>query len=320
MACRLISNGPLASLLVVLAVSWTLAAVAMAVREAGMPPRIHNTTATKNHSAEGGGGQRIRGEENGHGVFLNKFSISHTPPGHLHTSAPRPSHANSMDNYIEKYVKSSDTTSNTLGPSARPIRTPGSSVKPVSSSSATPPSPCQADDSTSSTQAHVGGPRRQVVAPADLILTPSLRLLLQQQTSSTSLPVPEAAEELSSGSNTVEVRGEEEGEGKDLLPLDKHTKFCQQVEDLLLSLTRGGSANSTRPHENLQTAPGQLLQSFSVKIRQKPNKTSRSAATLRGSSPPAQLLVQHMDGSPVQGPLVPTLPYKDRCLLLSLQI
>ena len=311
MACRLLSSGPLASLLVVLAVSWTLVAVAMAVREAGTPLPIHNTTATKYHSSGVGGGQQTRGEEAGYDANLNNVSSSHTPPGHLHTSAPRPSPANSKNNHIEQFVKLSNRTTNFVSRSKAPTRTPANKMGLVMPGRATPPPPRPPHVNTSSTQAGVGGVRRQVVAPVDLTLTPSLKLLLHQA-SSTPLPIPATSKNPPPGSHKVKLPREEEEDGKKISLLED-SEFCRQVEDLLLSLTRGGSVNSTRPHENLQTALGELSSSFPVRLWQKTdNKTSGRTGARRRSFPAAQLLVQHMDGSTVEGALLPTLTYKGK--------
>lgn len=317
MARTLASPGPRASL-VVLAVLWTLSAVAMAVREAGVPLQPHNITTAKYYSFEGGGGARTRGEHESHHANTRRNPATTSSPRH-HASGPRPLHLKDRDSdsHIREYLELINTTSNLAGHSVQPAY--ASKLGLAMPRGSTPPPPRPAGPRTSSTQAHVGGPRRQVVAPTDFTLTPSLRLLLHHYPS-TPRPALDTTDKPTSWPGRAWRGTEEEGE-ENVITKDFNVKFCRVVEDLL-SLARGGS-------KNLQTAAGQLQASFPREMKQKPdsNKASgtttstiahaapsapRTPSTTSSASTAARLLLLHMDGSPAKGALLPTLPYKGK--------
>ncbi|XP_050733880.1 uncharacterized protein LOC127007211 [Eriocheir sinensis] len=320
MARTLASPGPRASLLVVLAVLWTLSAVAMAVREAGVPLQPHNTTTAKYHGFEGGGGARTRGEHKSHHANTRRNPATTSSPHH-HALGPRPLHPRDRDSdsHIREYLELINTTSNLAGHSVQPAY--ASKLGLAMPRGSTPPPPRPAGPKTSSTQAHVGGPRRQVVAPTDFTLTPSLRLLLHHYPS-TPRAAPDTTDKPTSWPGRAWRGAEEEGE-ENVLTKDFNAKFCRVVEDLLLSLARGGS-------KNLQTATGQLKASSPREMQQEPdsNKASGTTTTTTAHAAPrapltpstttssastaARLLLLHMDGSPAKGALLPTLPYKGK--------
>lgn len=328
MARTLASPGLRASLLVVLAVLWILSAVAMAV--AGVPLQPHNTTTAKYYGFEGGGGARPRGEHKSHLFNTRRNPATTSSPRH-HASGPRPLHPRDRDSdsHIREYLELINTTSNLVGHSVQPAY--ASKLGFAMPRGGTPPPPRPGGPRTSSTQAHVGGPRRQVVAPADFTLTPSLRLLLHHYPS-TPRPAPDTTDKSTSGPGRAWRSTEEEGE-ENVFTEDFNAKFCRVVEDLLLSLARGGSTNSPwppPPQENLQTAARQLQASFPREMKQKPdsNKASGTTTTTAADAAPrapltpstttssasaaARLLLLHMDGSPAKGALLPTLPYKGK--------
>lgn len=291
-----------------------------------MPLQPHNITTAKYYGFEGGGGARTRGESEGN----TSGSPAITSLLRHYASAPRPLHPNDRDNDIpiREYLELINTTSNLAGHSVQLAY--ASKLGLARPQASTPPPPRPAGPSISSTQAHVGGPRRQVMAPADFTLTPFLRPLLHRYPSFTPQPAPATTEEASSWPGRA-WRGGEEGGQENKLSEDFNKKFCLVVEDLLLSLARGGTANSTWPppssrlHVNLQTAAGQLQASFSREMKQElDNKTSGTntaaaprplltpATTPTASTAAARLLLLHMDGSPAKGALLPTLPYKGK--------
>lgn len=318
MAPKLACSGPPASLLIVLAVLWALSALTMAVMQPGMPPVPRNTTTSKYYGFEGGGRSRTRseeGESHSRAFLINASLDSTTPPLGHRASAPRSPHTRDSDNdsHIREYFELTDRTSNFAG---HIVQSASDKLGLLGLQGNTPPTPRQPEPHSSSTLAHVGVPRRQVVAPADFTLTPSLRLLLQNY-SSTPHPPPSTTEALFWPVRAW--RGRAEGERREK---SDSNKFCRVVEDFLVSLARGGTTGSTPTYENLQTAAGQLLASILRETKQKPDNTKTSDTTTTITALPhpttttastaARLLLLHMDGSPVKGALLPTQPYKGK--------
>lgn len=296
-----------------------------------MPLQTHSTTTTKYYGFEGGGGERMRGEHKTHYVNTRPNPATASPLRH-HASGARPLHPRDRDSDIREYLELINTTSNLEDHSLQPAYASKLGLAMPRGNTLPPPHP--AGQRTSSTLAHVGGPRRQVVAPADFTLTPYLKFLRHYPP--TPRPAPDTTDKSASWPGSAWRGTEEEGE-ENVLTQDFNAKFCRVVEDLLLSLARGGSTNSTwpppppPPQENLQTAAGQLQASFPREMKQKPdnNKASGTTTTTSVDAVPhapltpsttttssayttARLLLLHMDGSPAKGALLPTLPYKGK--------